>query len=70
MDAGLFIVGGIALLFLVGTGSILLSFKFDKPTIIISKKIHPMRIKHIKSDDLDVLVNDWNFNDTATVNLE
>ena len=68
MDAGICIICGIALLFLVGTGSILLSFKFDKPTIIIPQKIHPMYQKS-NSDDLEILIQDWDQQDGATVIL-
>jgi len=57
---GIFILSIIILLFLLGTGSILLSIKFDKP-IVISQKIHPMKMQYPKSDDLEVILKDWTF---------
>lgn len=64
------ILVGIGLLFCVGTGSIILSCLYDKPTIIIPQKIHPMHVKSVKSDDLEVLLKDWTSDDEpASVNF-
>lgn len=60
---GIFILSIIILLFLLGTGSILLSIKFDKP-IVISQKIHPMHQKPAKIDDLDVIVSNWDLDNS------
>lgn len=58
MNLGIICISIIAILYIIGIGSISLSFIYDKPISVYHKKKHPMNIKY-STNTSNIILADW-----------